>query len=371
MIIMEKNKLGLLLVFLIPSILSCSMEQKSMTQDFDLEHVSNYIGTHAYTTEYVFQEALRRNDLGIKKAIEQQVGKQESEKFFSNGWGQIVGSLIALNKHRISADLNSIIDQNINRAIEKGNKNSNPFVSVNVREQAKNIMMYPHAGKYLPWQKANITKPIFVLNNLLKKYPAKFSLVGCKCYLSIGIEGENTIIKELWETGFATLLEGQNYCGLQANQAHPHITLIDSNIIADVKDKFNQKHGSEGEVKFNAFMNSWIASANDEISIESNPIEFTHFDSSYSEDYSPFEEVVVARLQAPIVKKLLNKLAGMVKEETDYTLVVKDEDSFHLTVATKYRKQNDFSSISIEQIISSCPKKSSELFKFLTELKNN
>ena len=337
-------------------------------KEVNLEHVSNYIGSHAFTPEYSFQEDLRKNDLGIKQTLQQTEG-QEAEKFFINGWGQIFGACIALNKHKISTEFGDIVDQNIDAAIEKGGKKLNPFADVNVREQAKNMMMYPHQGKYLPWQKTNITEPIHVLNDLLKKYPAKFSLVDGKCYLNIGQEGENTIFTELWKTGFASLLEKHDYCGLQANREHPHVTLVNSNVIAAVKDKFSEKYGSEGNAKFKFLMDSWLKEANQQFNEESNPIKFTQFDSSYSEDYSPFEEVLVARLQAPSVKNILKMLANKVKEEVDYTIAVKEEDSFHLTVATKYRQPNDIYSTRLEEIVRVCPNRCSDLLKFLEEFK--
>lgn len=337
-------------------------------KEVNLEHVSNYIGAHVFTAEYSFQEDLRKSDLGIKKILEHTEGGK-AEKFFINGWGQIVGACVALSRHKISAELGEIVNQNIDAAIEKGDKKLNPFADVNVREQAKNMMMYPHQGKYLPWKKANITEPISILNNLLKKYPARFCLVDGKCYLNIGQVSEDTIFTELWATGFAPLLEQQNYCGLSANREHPHITLINSNVIAAVKDKFGEKYGVDGDTQFKSFMESLMDEANKKFEKEDNPIEFTQFDSSYSEDYSPFEEVVVARLQAPSVKRILKMLASKVREEVDYTIAVKEEDSYHLTVATKYRKPNDFSSVAWEQIMSSCPQRSKVFSKFLEEFR--
>jgi hypothetical protein len=348
-----------------------SMETKYETweSETDLEHVETYIGAHVRTPGYQFQEALRKNDLGIKKSVEQARGSKDAEKFFINGWGQVIGALIALNKHNISSDFSAVVDQNIDAAVEKGNRKPNPFVTVNVREQSKNIMMYPHQGKYFPWKKVDITEPIPLLNNLLERYPARFSLCEGKCYLQIGQEGKDTIFTELWAHDFATMLQSQHYRGLQANQEHPHITLINSNVIEALKDKFSEKYASEGEAKFNFFMDSWVHEANNEFGEETNPLEFTHFDSSYSEDYSPFEEVVVARLQAPSVTRILKTLADKAQEEVGYTLAVKGDDSFHLTVATKYREPNDFSSTTIEQIISSCPKESDDLLRFLEDFK--
>lgn len=69
------------------------------------------------------QETLRRNDLGIKKIMKQERGNV-AEKFFINGWGQIIGGILALSKYQISSDFNNVIDQNIDIAIEKGNKKS-------------------------------------------------------------------------------------------------------------------------------------------------------------------------------------------------------------------------------------------------------
>lgn len=230
-------------------------------------------------------------------------------------------------------------------------------------------MMYPHQGKYLPWQKVNITQPISLLNSLLKKYPAKFALVEGKFYLNIGQDDEKTIFTELWDNDFAILLKEQHYLDLQKNQEHPHITLVNSNVISAIKDKFIEKYGTEGTVKFNSCLGKWIEAANDEFSQEANPIEFTHFDSCYSEDYSPFEETVVAKLKSTKMQKLLKMFGDTIKQEVDYIPAIQNDDSFHLTVATRYRKPNEFSPLRIEQIITSCSKKSDDLLRFLQEFK--
>lgn len=348
---------------------SIETDPKTKEVETDLAHASCYIGPHAYTPEYSFQEALRKNDLGIKKSLEQLGDSKGAEQFFINGWGQIIGALVALKKHKINAEFSNVIDENIDTAVEKGRNKTNPFMVVNVREQAKNMMMYPHQGKYLPWRRVHITKPIALLNTALKKHSAQFSLYEGKCYLHIGQKGEHSIFTELWASDFATLLKKQGYRGLEPNKEHPHITLINSNVVAAVKDKFSEKYGAAGQTRFSSFMNSWIDEANSELSKENHAIEFTQLDSIYSEDYSPFEEVVVAKLQAPKVKKALNILVNKAKEEVDYTLAVKDEDSLHLTIATRYRNPNDFSATTIEQIINSCPKKSRLLSGFLQEFK--
>lgn len=345
----------------------CKVLEATPTET-DLRHVAGYIGSHANTPDYAFQEALRRNDLGLKQSIEKS-GHKDAEKFFINGWGQVIGALLALNNHTVSPELHALVDQHIDTAIEKGTKKTNPFVHVNVREQTKQIMMYPHQGTYLPWRKTTITRPIATLNEMLPKYPARFSLVEGKCYVTIGQSGKPTIFNELWARDFATTLHEHQYRGLQPNREHPHITLINSNVIAAIKDKFIEKYGAYGANKFNNFIETWMLAANEELRKESNPIVFTQFDSAYSEDYSPFEEVLVAKLKAPAIKKMLTLLGQQTKDAVNYTLPIQHEDSFHVTVATKYRKPHDMGATTIENIVSSCSKKSDALLQFLEQFK--
>lgn len=112
-------------------------------------------------------------------------------------------------------------------------------------------------------------------------------------------------------------------------------------MIAQVRELFSARYEKAKEQKkFDLFFEQIIESLKKGLKEQEAPIKFTELASTYSKDYSLFEEVVVAKLNAPCVEKSLRILIAEIEKEFGITIPIKPTSSFHLTVATKYRKPN-------------------------------
>lgn len=107
---------------------------------------------------------------------------------------------------------------------------------------------------------------------------------------------------------------------------------------------------------------------NKELKEQKNPIQFTELCSTYLEDYPPFEEVVVAKLEAPYVEKSLKILMEEVEKELSIQIPVKPRSSFHLTIATKYRKPNASLTESMQSILDGTGKHTTTLNLYWQQL---
>lgn len=312
-----------------------------------ISHVEKYVGAYAKTDDFAFQEQLRRSDLAIKIIVKEALGNSKADSFFINGWGQVISAAYLLEKNpsqlRVSEAFSEFLIGGLNKAISKATEENNPFAKLNVRGFTKTIMMQPthptKAGKYFDWETIEIEKPVMDLNQFVKEADLNFSLCEGKLFLKINPEDESNIFNQLWKTDFAQLLEENGYEGFEKNKECPHVTLVNSNEIAKVNEQFNKKYGNEeGLVQFNLFFERLLTSLNEGLKKQINPVEFTKLDSVYSADYSPFEEVIVAKFKAPYLENAMNILLDEVENELGIKIFVQKTSFFHLTIATKYRQ---------------------------------
>src|SRR3984885_8130858 len=312
-------------------------------------HIEKYVGEYANTDDFAFQEMLRQTDLAIRCLANKFSNSTKVEAFGDKGWGQVIGAAYLLEKNprhlKISEAFEKFLRGQLSQAIVKGGNEVNPFFEFNVRGYTRPIMMHPthptHPGKYFDWQTVEIEKPIIELNRFIKEADLKFSLDDGKLFLNINSKDESTIFDKLWATNFTTLLEEKGYTGLERNNEHPHITLINSEVIAKIRDGFNTKHGKpQGQELCNFFFEKILHTINKEIKKQEIPVKFTELSSTYSEDNPPFEEVVVAKLESSYTEKALQLFVQEVEQELQIKIPVKPKSSFHLTVATKYRQPN-------------------------------
>ena len=330
-----------------------------------IEHIGRtYLGAYAHTPEYAFQEKVRKTDLALEKAVEESCGKTKAKNFFIQGWGQVIATTLALRTKNITPEFDAVIEQNLEKALAKGQKDPNPFLNVNVREYTKNIMMYPHQGKYLPWKKTTLVKPLVVLNKALQGRGLRFALFEGKCYLMINPSTEGTLFTQVWSPEFESQLAEHGFNGMTPNKETAHITLINSNVISAISDKFTEKYGSTGKDRFTALCTSCFDTFNQALQEPQNALSFTEFCAAYSEDYSPYEDVLAAQLTAPYVKKALKEFTARVKAEVDYTLPVKEDDSFHVSVAIKHREPLALPEKDLTKLIGSTDTRSQTLLKF-------
>lgn len=306
-------------------------------------HVEKYIGLHAQTDDFTFQEQMRTSDLSLKELVKSKLGASKAEKFFVNGWGQIISAAYIQTRNplhlKISDAFGVTLQEEIQKATHKAKEQKNPFETLNVRAPSKSIMMYPHAGQYFPFMKVDISKPVEYLNQFVKDAELEFALYEGKLYLRINPEDEQNIFNKLWKTEFVNLLGENGYTAMEKNKECPHVTLINSDVIAKIREQFEGKYGkSEGGVRFETFFIKILEKLNQELKEKTNPLIFTELASTYSEDYSPFEEVVVAKLESSIVETSLKFIVEETKKELEIEIPVKPRSSFHLTIATKYRQ---------------------------------
>lgn len=323
-------------------------------------YIQKYVGDYAYSDDFAFQEQMRTTDLAIKASVKKTLGNPKAESFFINGWGQVISAAYLLEKNptqlKTSIEFNKFLVGELEKATAKGSDINNPFANLNVRGFTKPIMMHPthptHSGKYFDWKTVEIEKPILYLNEFAKETSVEFSIFDGKLYLKINPEDETNIFNKLWKTDFSQLLEKNGYTELENNKECPHVTLINSNVIAKVREQFDIKYDKiDGPIKFHLFFENLLVLFNNELKEQDYPIQFTTLASTYSEDYSPFEEVIVAKLKAPYVEKALIILLEEVKKELGIEIPVQPTSSFHLTIATKYRKPNSSLDEEIENLL--------------------
>jgi hypothetical protein len=347
-------------------------------EDIASSHIQKYVGSYATTDDFAFQEQIRTTDLAIKALVKKSLGNSKADSFFVNGWGQVISAAYLLEKNpnqlKVSIEFNKFLVGEIEKAMTKGLDVNNPFASLNVRGFTKPIMMHPthptHPGKYFDWKTVEIEKPILNLNEFVKEANVEFTLFEGKLYLKINPEDESNIFNKLWKTDFSQLLAENGYTNLEQNKECPHVTLVNSNVIAKVREQFDIKYGKiDGPQNFELFFKKLLILLNKELKEQEYPIQFTTLASTYSEDYSPFEEVVVAKLKAPYVEKALTILLEEVKKELDIQIPVQPTSSFHLTIATKYRKPNSsLNEETLEDVISLTGKHSVALNSYWQQL---
>jgi hypothetical protein len=133
------------------------------------------------------------------------------------------------------------------------------------------------------------------------------------------------------------MLEENGYIGFEKNRECPHITLINSDVIAKVQEQFNLEYGSESKLEFEKFFLDLTKQMNQELKKEDHPIIFTQLCATYSEDYPPFEELIAAKIESTAALKALKKVNEAIMEKLGIGIGLKPKSSFHLTIAIKYR----------------------------------
>ncbi len=323
-------------------------------------HLQEYVGEYASTNDFAVQEQIRTADVAIKSAVEGVLGAKTAHTFFVNGWGQIIGASYLLNNHssrlKTSETFNRILISNIDEALTKATDHKNPFENLNVRGFSKKIMMHPthptHAGKYFDWKTVKLTTPISHLNEFIMNADLKFTLTEGKLFLIINSKDETNIFNKLWNTDFPELLIEHGYSNLEKNCECPHLTLVNSNVIAQVREQFETKYGNDdGYNQFTLFIDELLKAFNENLSKEDTPVHFTELASTYSEDYPPFEEVLVGRLESFFIKQALTNFEQAIEKKLGVKIPIPFNSTFHLTLATKYRQPNPDFQKDIQKIL--------------------
>jgi hypothetical protein len=177
-----------------------------MALSLQTEHIAKYIGEYAFSDDFAMQEQIRQSDLQIREWVAQKFGAVKAEKFFVNGWGQMLSAAHIIEKNPLHLQISRIFCQTINeevqQAISKAKQQDNPLISQNVRSYSKSILMFPHVSQYFPFQKVHLDKPMEQLTHLIQKADLEFALYEGKFYLKINPEGEANIFNKLWSSDF-------------------------------------------------------------------------------------------------------------------------------------------------------------------------
>lgn len=329
--------------------------------------IQRFIGSHALTKDFAFQQKIRKIDLAIKKLVSDKLGAIKAEQFFINGWGIILGAAYILEKDARHIEISELYHKTLKTAIHNAIHNdleqSNPFLHSNVWAFRMPILTH-REGKALPHQMVDIPKTVNDLNQIIQEHKLKFELfAGCRLYLTIDSKSGKHFFDSLWETDFPSQLKEKGFEGLEKNEECPHLTLIDSPAIAQIKKRCkNDEH-------FNSFFLNLVKQANYRLNEQEKPIVFTHLTSKYCENYPLFEEIVGAKVDSPFLESLLKFIVEEVKKEFNIEIPVTEKSYYHVTVAVKHRQPESISkSLTIENIINQTgdfSKKFNEFWAFI------
>lgn len=332
----------------------------------DLKQARRFLGEYSDTAEFRLQEESRKNDLFLSNFIKRITDADRANAFLINGWGQTLGTLMALKNAHISSDFKKVIDQNLKTAVLKGKLSSNPFMQANVRGSGKEIWMYPHQGKYYPFQPTGIKEPIAFLNRIVTEYKPYVDLYNSKLFLKIEPGTQTTIFKRVWETNLKDLLTKNGFRDIEPIKQLPHITLFLPEVYAAIKQKFNDKGKHDA---FEPYMKELVARFNAQFDEVKNPVTFTELSSAYSEDYAPYKVVIVAKVKAPEALTLFNELRDTVKKDTGVEIPELKESDLHFTLGAEFRKANEYPIENVSQLLNRIPEEySKDIEQFFNEL---
>ena len=332
------------------------------------ERISTYIGEHVYTNDYAAQENIRQIDLRIEQWVKDAVDKAGAETFFVNGWGQVIATLYILEAEKahqkISSDFYQYASKEIAKALAKAQEHENPFFNCNVKSFSRPILMYPHSGIYHPFKKIELSdEPLIFLNSYIKEVDVKFELFEGKLFLKFNARpGKEGIFTALWKTNFSNLLTAAGFT-MQPNKFSAHITLTSSAILAQIRQRAQELYGNRWQEEYDAFFKKVLEALNAQLQVD-HPVIFAEPAANYSEDASPFGEIVVAKVHSPIVEKALQKLVVQVQEKFGIALWVQDAHAFHVTLAVHYRQPQSLPFNTFQELLLHIGKYSSSLLNW-------
>lgn len=318
----------------------------------DLKQNSRFLGDYIFTSDFQFQEQARKNDIFMSDFIRTVTDPERANAFLINGWGQILGTLMAVRDARVSPDFKKVIDQNLKVAIEKGRSIMNPLMHVNVRKYGKDIWMYPHQGIYNPFQLLEIKEPVAFLNRIITEYKPHAELFNSKLFLKIETGSQTTLFKRVWATNFNDLLVKKGFLNITPTKQLPHITLFLPEVYATIRQKFQQDKKTE---QFEPYMKQLIDTFNTHLAEVKSPITFTELGATFSEDYAPYKIVIIAKVKAQEVLTLFNELRDRVKKDIAVEIPELKESDLHVTLGAEFRTANQYPIKNVSQLLKWIP----------------
>lgn len=223
-----------------------------------------YLGSSANTNEFKFQEMIRILDATLAeinpKGLLDGQNCRSIIRFFS--------SLEGFDKF-VSKEFAEHIDQEFGNTKESGN----------VRGPVKKVLMYPRMS-YLPWVDfETLPKILDEIKEDSKRVGFKLQIIDGKVY------GSCISVIQLDEIVFDKVKD--QLPSLQPNTEPCHITIVNSNIVADI--------GQANVEKF-------IKDFDQEFTVTTGKIK-----STFSEDWSVFSECYVIEIECPYIDDFLSK----------------------------------------------------------------
>jgi len=330
-----------------------------------LSVIGKFIGPHVQTDDFLFQQKLRGLELTIQQIASKHLGDKKAENFFILGWGLVIGAAYLLEKNpaqlKISNAFKEVLQKGIQQVIFQGQSLKNPILSKNVLENTGTFMMHKECSG-LGFRPVSIGNTVQDLNAILPKFELKFTLnKETRLYLEI----EPQFFNELWKGDFPALLSDNGFAGLEKNRECPHATLINSPAIYKIKEQCDIKYLEKGPQQFNTFISSILDKINDQLKQEENPVVFSSLSAKYTENYSPFEEIIVAYFHSPLVTKAMNQVVNEVQEKFQIQIDATKPENYHVTIAVKPREPEVLSvEATMESLISQTGPYSNDLNDF-------
>ena len=322
-------------------------QQETKEKLEDYSHLTRYLGDHAKTEDFRFQEQVKKNSLAIKQLIEQELGYYPSQHLTKTNW-HTVFAMLALQKSsgiKISEKFQAMVTDTIEKATGHlyDKKNKKPTFLSGYRELqtlTTSVLNFSPSEKNLS-QPIDAKEPLAQLNELLAEchmnvcYDAS---LGAKIYLKISPKGtKESFFEKLGKTGIIEALQKSGHKNIQNGRPHnPTFIIMDDNDLNFVDIAFcspTQKsmRGEElatfmkqGQEKYKAFIASVCKTLNDDLAKKSDACKFSAFTSKLSPTVE-HEEFIYATFDAQFLTKARTFLLEQIAKHTPH-------DEWHDTV---------------------------------------
>lgn len=321
-----------------------------MLTEYRRNEIQRSLGSHVLTNEFVYQNMIREEDLIIRELVIRELGENKAEHFFINGWGIILGAAYILEKKPFQLKISEVYCKALETAIKQAidhAKEENPFFTSVAWSFRMPILAHHEEKSALSFQRVEISETVDDLNRFLQEGSLKFEIYkDCRFYLTIDTDKEYGIFEKLWNTTFSDLLKEKGFKGLERNKECPHLTLIDSPAIDQIRKQCSS------EEQFNIFFTKVLEEINERLKNEEKPLVVYDLASKYCENYPLFEEIVVAKIESPVIESALAYVVEKVAEEFNISIKVTGKAFFHVTIAVKHRQHEPIAEdLTVQSII--------------------
>lgn len=255
---------------------------------------SKYLGDIVYNNDFKFQEFVRMLDCTLGNVNQEGLVTGHNCLNIINYLYNFDG----MKNNFISNDFKNFIENEIIKANGKQN----------VREHVKKILMYPRFN-YLPWKNVEIIdSDLELINNISQEVKFKLGIMEGKLYaICQSVIKLNDTVYDILKTKYPNI-----FIGLEKNNETCHITILNSNVVADIGIDIIRK---------------FIENYDKEFTIKTGNIK-----STFSEDWSRFSECFVIETNSDYIAEFLIKFnehfKKNIKMSPHITFAIKSRDLF-------------------------------------------